>query len=158
MHFSIPDTQEFVDASSNTYVGYNVHINGLFHCTVRYKQLLNLHEQLVKDVDMSLPTFPPKKFFPLTINQQEERRLGLEKYIQTIGQNPIINSSELLNGFLLNAQQETVNGPFDNETLDVFLSNEYKVTINVSTRENSGQVLKVACTLFKRLTLTHIKV
>ncbi|KAK2582721.1 hypothetical protein KPH14_004991 [Odynerus spinipes] len=142
MHFSIPDTQEFVDASSNTYVGYNVHINGLFHCTVRYKQLLNLHEQLVKDADIQLPIFPPKKFFPLTVNQQEERRLGLEKYIQTIGQNPIINTSELLNGFLLNAQQETVNGPFDNENLDVYLSNESKVTINVSTRENSGQVLK----------------
>ncbi|XP_046825698.1 sorting nexin-17 [Vespa crabro] len=142
MHFSIPDTQEFLDAASNTYVGYNIHINGLFHCTVRYKQLLNLHEQLVKDVDIPLPTFPPKKFFPLTMTQQEERRVGLEKYIQTIGQDPVINSSELLNGFLLNAQQEAVNGPFENEYLDVFLSNDYKVTINVSTKENSGQVLK----------------
>lgn len=113
--------------------------------------MLNLHEQLIKDADVPLPTFPPKKFFPLTMTQQEERRVGLEKYIQTIGQNPVINSSELLNGFLLNAQQEAVNGPFENEYLDIFLSNDYKVTINVSTKENSGQVLKVFVYIIKNI-------
>ncbi|KOC70709.1 Sorting nexin-17 [Habropoda laboriosa] len=142
MHFSIPDTQEFIDAAGNTYVGYNIHINGLFHCTVRYKQLYSLHEQLAKDLDMSLPSFPPKKFFPLTTNQQEERRLSLEKYIQAIGQNPGINNSGLLNGFLLNAQQETIGGPSDNELMDIFLMNGSKIAINVSTGDHSGGVLK----------------
>ncbi|XP_076753254.1 sorting nexin 17 [Xylocopa sonorina] len=142
MHFSIPDTQEFIDASGNTYVGYNIHINGLFHCTVRYKQLYSLHEQLSKDLDISLPSFPPKKFFPLTTNQQDERRLSLEKYIQAIGQNPVVNNSGMLNGFLLNAQQETVGGPSNNEVMDIFLMNGCKITINVSTGDHSGSVLK----------------
>lgn len=110
---------------------------------MRYKQLHNLHEQLSKDLDISLPIFPPKKFFPLTINQQEERRLSLEKYIQSIGQNVAINNSEILNGFLLNAQEETVGGPSKNETLDIFLMNGSKISLNVSTGEHSGQVLKV---------------
>lgn len=123
--------------------GYNIHINGLFHCTVRYKQLHNLHEQLSKDLDISLPIFPPKKFFPLTVNQQEERRLALEKYIQSIGQNIAINNSEILNGFLLSAQQETVGGPSMNETLDIFLMNGSKVSLNISTGKHSGQILKV---------------
>ncbi|XP_060819635.1 sorting nexin-17 [Bombus pascuorum] len=142
MHFSIPDTQEFIDATDNTYVGYNIHINGLFHCTVRYKQLHSLHEQLARNLDISLPAFPPKKFFPLTTNQQEERRLSLEKYIQTIGQNPLVNNSGMLNGFLLNAQQETIGGPSNNEFMDIFLMNGCKITINVSTGDHSGSVLE----------------
>lgn len=142
MHFSIPDTQEFTNGAGNAYVGYNIHINGLFHCTVRYKQLHNLHEQLSKDLDISLPVFPPKKFFPLTVSQQEERRLALERYIQSIGQNVAINNSEILNGFLLNAQQETIGGLSESETLDIFLMNGSKISLNISTGEHSGQVLK----------------
>ncbi|XP_026671246.1 sorting nexin-17 isoform X1 [Ceratina calcarata] len=142
MHFSIPDTQEFIDASGNAYIGYNIHINGLFHCTVRYKQLYSLHEQLAKDLDIFLPSFPPKRFFPLTTNQQEERRLALEKYIQAIGQNPEINKSGMLNGFLLNAQQETIGGQCNNEVMDIFLMNGCKITINVTTGDHSDNVLK----------------
>ncbi|KAK9306931.1 hypothetical protein QLX08_002559 [Tetragonisca angustula] len=150
MHFSIPDTQEFID-TAGSYVGYNIYINGLFHCTVRYKQLHSLHEQLAKDLDISLPTFPPKKFFSLTTNQQEERRLSLEKYIQTIGQNPVVSNSEILNGFLLNAQQETIRDPSNNEFIDIFLMNGCKITINVSTADHSGSVLEV----YKNLRLSE---
>lgn len=123
--------------------GYNVHINGLFHCTVRYKQLHNLHEQLMKDLDIPLPSFPPKKFFPLTVNQQEDRRLSLDKYIQTIGQNTNINNSELLNGFLLSAQLESAADGIEDENIDVFLMNGTKINLDVSITENSGQILKV---------------
>ncbi|KAG5312402.1 SNX17 protein, partial [Acromyrmex insinuator] len=142
MHFSIPDTQEFIDSAGNTYIGYNIHINGLFHCTARYKQLYNLHVQLSKDLDMLLPIFPPKKFFPLTATQQEERRLALEKYIQSIGQNIAINNSEILNGFLLSAQQESVNGLSEQEILDIFLMSGSKISLNISPEEHSGKVLK----------------
>ncbi|RLU15864.1 hypothetical protein DMN91_011620 [Ooceraea biroi] len=152
MHFSIPDTQEFLDGAGNAYVGYNVHVNGLFHCTVRYKQLHNLHVQLSKDLDISLPVFPPKRFFPLTASQQEERRLALEKYIQSIGQNVAVNNSEILNGFLLSAQQETIGGPLEDEILDVFLMDGSKVSLNVSTAEHSGEVLKK---VYKHLRVTE---
>lgn len=110
---------------------------------MRYKQLYNLHVQLSKNLDISLPIFPPKKFFPLTPNQQEERRLALEKYIQSIGQNVAINNSEILNGFLLNAQQETVGDLSETEILDIFLMNGSKISLNVSTGEYSGEILKV---------------
>ena len=61
---------------------YNVHINGVFHCTVRYRQLHSLHEQLRRDLGGStLPSFPPKKLLPLSPTQTEERRVALEKYI-----------------------------------------------------------------------------
>jgi hypothetical protein len=64
--------------------GYNIHINGVFHCTVRYRQLHNLHEQLKKEYGANnLPVFPPKKLLPLSSTQLEERRAMLEKYIQS---------------------------------------------------------------------------
>ncbi|XP_011871922.1 PREDICTED: sorting nexin-17 isoform X1 [Vollenhovia emeryi] len=143
MHFSIPDTQEFTDGAGNAYIGYNIYINGSFHCTARYKQLHNLHVQLSKDLDV-LPIFPPKKLFPLTVAQQEERRLALEKYIQSIGQNVALNNSEILNGFLLNAQQETAcaDGLSEHETLDIFLMNGSRVPLSVSPGEHSGRVLE----------------
>lgn len=110
---------------------------------MRYKQLHNLHEQLAKDLDIPFPAFPPKKFFPLTVNQQEERRVSLEKYIQSIGQNTVVNNSGLMNAFLLNAQQETIGGLSDNEFMDIFLMCGYKIPVNVSTGDHSGAVLKV---------------
>ena len=61
---------------------YNIHINGVFHCTLRYRQLHSLHQQLSKELGAStLPPFPPKKLLPLTSPQIEERRISLEKYI-----------------------------------------------------------------------------
>ncbi|XP_011305611.1 sorting nexin-17 [Fopius arisanus] len=142
MHFSIPDTQEFVDNSGNSYLGYNIHINGLFHCTVRYKQLLHLHEHLTKETVHPLPPFPPKKLFPLTTTQQEERRQSLEKYIQTIGQNSTLNTSPLLTSFLLHAQQETSSKISIIESLDIFLQNNLRISLKVSTNESTTRVLK----------------
>lgn len=146
MHFSIPDTQEINDDNGSTFKGYNVHINGVFHCTVRFKQLHNLHEQLRKEYGAStLPPFPPKKLLPLTASQLEERRALLEKYIQSIGQDPRLVTSELLNGFLLSAQQETNCEKRQEMTLDVFIMNGYQISLNVFTTDKSEQVLIKAC-------------
>ncbi|XP_014598037.1 PREDICTED: sorting nexin-17 [Polistes canadensis] len=141
MHFAIPDTQELVDESNSIYVSYNVHINGLLHCTLRYRQFHNLHEELVKKFGPLLPAFPPKKFFPLTANQQEERRVGLEKYLQIIGQTSVIYSSELFNRFFFNAQQELVCGIWEDEPLEVYIKNSIQ-TLTFSSKLNSGQVVK----------------
>lgn len=107
-----------------------------------------MHIQLSKDLNVPLPLFPPKKLFPLTISQQEERRLALEKYIQSVGQNITINNSEILNGFLLNAQQETVGSFSENNVLDIYLMNGSKISLTVSTGEHSGVVLKVFALYF----------
>jgi sorting nexin-17 len=62
--------------------GYKLNINGEYHCTVRYRQLHSLND-LLKRICEGLPHFPPKKYWPLSANQIEERRSLLEKYIQT---------------------------------------------------------------------------
>ncbi|XP_043495664.1 sorting nexin-17 [Polistes fuscatus] len=142
MHFAIPDTQELVDESNNSvYISYNIHINGLLHCTLRYRQLHSLHEELVKKFGPLLPAFPPKKFFSLTVTQQEERRVGLEKYLQIIGQTSVIYSSELFIRFFFNAQHELVSGMWEEEPLEVYIDNSIQ-TFTFSSKLNSGQVVE----------------
>uniref|UniRef100_A0A3B5LFU6 PX domain-containing protein n=1 Tax=Xiphophorus couchianus TaxID=32473 RepID=A0A3B5LFU6_9TELE len=46
MHFSIPETEVRSGENGSSYVAYNIHVNGVLHCRVRYSQLLGLHEQV----------------------------------------------------------------------------------------------------------------
>lgn len=63
--------------------GFNIYINGSFHCCLRYKQLHSLHEQLKRSLlNLSLPQFPPKKLLTLTQSELEQRRIALERYMQ----------------------------------------------------------------------------
>jgi len=146
MHVSIPDTQECFEHIGSTYVGYNIHINGEYHCTVRYKQLHSLNEQLKKlHGSDNIPPFPPKKYWPLTQNQLDERRAQLEKYVQAVGQNSLLMSTDIFNVFLLTAQQESCEDQIKDVDIDVYLMNGYKVTVNVSSNDSSDAVLKRLC-------------
>ncbi|KAF5281169.1 hypothetical protein FQR65_LT14849 [Abscondita terminalis] len=146
MHFSIPDTKEFNDGNGSIFVGYNIHINGVFHCTVRYKQLHNLNEQLRKEFSPeTLPLFPPKKILPLTGGQLEDRRILLEKYIQTLGQDSRLVSSQLLIGFLLSAQQETTCEKKQEMKLDIYTMNNFQIIVRVLSTDRTEQVLLKVC-------------
>ncbi|KAM3967724.1 sorting nexin 17 [Aphomia sociella] len=145
MHFSIPDLQQFHDDNGLSYTGYNIYIDGFFHCTARYKQLLSLHEQLqAQNTFLKLPQFPPKKLF-LTSSQLEERRVLLEKYIQLVGQNPLLASSDLLITFLFSAQQETHSVKMHEVDIEVSLMNGYRIPLSVSSTDLSSTILDIAC-------------
>ncbi|EEB20430.1 Sorting nexin-17, putative [Pediculus humanus corporis] len=147
MHFSIPDCNDFKE-NGNSYTGFNIHVNGIFHCTVRYRQLHCLYEQIKKDFSLiasQLPPFPSKKILPLSGTQLEERRLQLEKYIQAVGQEPTLCNSELFNSFLSIAQQETSGLVIENTSINVFLMNGYKITLKVLTNERSDHILEKVC-------------
>lgn len=74
----------FYSFTFGLFKGYHIHINGNHHCTLRYKQLRHLHDQLRKIFSHdTIPEFPSKKLLPLTTLQLEERRLHLEKYLQS---------------------------------------------------------------------------
>ncbi|XP_014250419.1 sorting nexin-17 [Cimex lectularius] len=145
MHFSIPSTEE-CNGQGGTYTGFHIHINGEYHCTVRYKQLYNLCEQLKRiSEDENFPPFPSKKYWPLTPNQLEERRSQLEKYIQAVGQSYSTPCKELFNGFLLAAQQESTGERARGVSIDVFLLNGFKITVNANSNDRSNSVLENAC-------------
>uniref|UniRef100_A0A2K5YKT2 Sorting nexin-17 n=1 Tax=Mandrillus leucophaeus TaxID=9568 RepID=A0A2K5YKT2_MANLE len=144
MHFSIPETESRSgDSGGSAYVAYNIHVNGVLHCRVRYSQLLGLHEQLRKEYGANvLPAFPPKKLFSLTPAEVEQRREQLEKYMQAVRQDPLLGSSETFNSFLRRAQQETQQVPTEEVSLEVLLSNGQKVLINVLTSDQTEDVLE----------------
>nr|XP_060610800.1 sorting nexin-17 [Anolis sagrei ordinatus] len=150
MHFSIPETETRGgggggggDGGSSAYVAYNIHVNGVLHCQVRYSQLLGLHEQLRKEYGANVvPAFPPKKIFALTPAEVEQRREQLEKYMQAVRQDPLLGSSEIFNSFLRKAQQETQQIPTEEVQLEVVLSNGQKVKVNVLTSDQTEDVLE----------------
>lgn len=80
----------------------------------------------------------------MTQNQLEQRRISLERYIQLVGQDPIISKSELLRIFLLNAQQESSFIQSVEITLDVYLMNGYRTPVNCYTVDCTSKVLEKA--------------
>ncbi|MGH0180982.1 UNVERIFIED_CONTAM: hypothetical protein FKN15_005832 [Acipenser sinensis] len=143
MHFSIPETEVRSGENGSTYVAYNIHVNGVVHCQVRYSQLLGLHEQLKKEYGNNVvPAFPPKKLFTLTPAEVEQRREQLEKYMQAVRQDPILGASETFNSFLRKAQQETQQIATEEVHLDVYLSNGQKVKVNILTSDQTEDVLE----------------
>uniref|UniRef100_A0A8D0L100 Sorting nexin-17 n=1 Tax=Sphenodon punctatus TaxID=8508 RepID=A0A8D0L100_SPHPU len=105
---------------------YNIHVNGVLHCRVRYSQLLGLHEQLRKEYGANVvPAFPPKKIFTLTPAEVEQRREQLEKYMQA-------------GKWVYETQQI----PTEEAQLEVLLSNGQKVRVTILTSDQTEDVLE----------------
>jgi hypothetical protein len=140
-----------------SYLLYNVHIDGLYHCSLRYKQLLHLHQALSKKFGSSsggpahqqhpLPPFPPKKLLPLSASRIEERRQLLEKYLQNISQDKTIANSTIFNMFLLEAQRESTRlvEPEKHVHLDIELVNGQKIRLPIVTHDSVDSVLTACC-------------
>ncbi|XP_077990465.1 sorting nexin-17-like [Glandiceps talaboti] len=144
MHFSIPDTQDIKGEGNSTFTAYNIHVNGVFHCAVRYSQLHDFHEKLKKEYGNAVPgVFPPKKILSLTPMQVDERREKLEKYIQAVSQDTRLASGPLFNGFFLSAQQETQKQDAEDVQLDLYLLNGHKITVQISSTDQTDDVLEV---------------
>uniref|UniRef100_A0A8C0ITV5 Sorting nexin-17 n=1 Tax=Chelonoidis abingdonii TaxID=106734 RepID=A0A8C0ITV5_CHEAB len=133
----------FPELGAKGRLAYNIHVNGVLHCQVRYSQLLGLHEQLRKEYGANVvPAFPPKKIFTLTPAEVEQRREQLEKYMQAVRQDPVLGGSETFNSFLRKAQQETQQIPTEEVPLEVLLSNGQKVTVTILTSDQTEDVLE----------------
>jgi sorting nexin-17 len=63
-------------------------------------------------------------------------------FIFAVGQDPVLSKSHLLRTFLLNAQQESAFVETYESTLDVFLMNDYRITVNITTTEYTAKVLE----------------
>lgn len=145
MHFSIPDTQELKDSNGSAYQAFNVHINGVLHCSLRYSQLRDLNDQLRAEFPSAeLTDFPPKRMFSLKGDSLNERRLLLEKYIQSVGQCQEIWTSGMFATFLHKAQQETRREETIPVSLDVYLTNGAKVSIDINSTDQTNDVLENA--------------
>ena len=145
MHFSIPSTQEILDETGTSYSGFNLHVNGVLHCTIRYSQLYDLNERLKQEFSPeSIPNFPPKRFFAVKGVDLEERRLQLEKYIQEICQVQRFTQSEIFATFLSRAQQETQLEESVPINFQMHLMNGAKIKINIQSTDKTDVILENA--------------
>lgn len=143
MHFSVPDTVDLTDKTGSKYLAYNVHINGSYHCGIRYSDLYQFSEQLRKAFGPRISAkFPPRKLLSLTPVQVEERRDQLEKYLQSVCQDPVICSSSLFSGFFLNAQKESLKASPEDVQLDIYLMNGQKVALQIKSTDRTDDVLE----------------
>ncbi|UJR22230.1 hypothetical protein I4U23_025293 [Adineta vaga] len=157
MHFSIPDTTEISAKNSSNqqaYTLFNIHINGIHHCSLRYSQLRTFNDELQRlfpTAMANIDTFPPKKFFSLSAKDTEERRLSLEHYLQAIVQNRYIITSSYFKEFLLGAQCEI----FSNESIDgnekinltICLLNNHEIIVeNLSKNDSTSRLFDLCGT------------
>ena len=110
----------------------------------------SLHQQLKKElqpITFNIPTFPPKKMLILSQLQVEERRYGLERYLQLISQDTRLSQSLAFNGFLLASQQETHADPERTKEveLNVYLMNDQKITVRGWTVLQTQDVIEKVC-------------
>lgn len=152
MDFSIPDTTDITVKNNNNqqnYTLFNIHINGIHHCSLRYSQLHIFNDELhrlLPNAMVNIGAFPPKKFFSLSLKETDERRVLLEHYLQSIAQNKLIISSSYFNEFFLVAQRETFTRLNQQDTdkvnMKIYLLNEHELTIeNISINDCTTRVL-----------------
>uniref|UniRef100_A0A671RFJ4 Sorting nexin-17 n=1 Tax=Sinocyclocheilus anshuiensis TaxID=1608454 RepID=A0A671RFJ4_9TELE len=120
MHFSIPETEVRSDENGSTYVAYNIHVNGVLHCRVRYSQLLG----------------------DLLLKLKHGRNVLLFYFLPVVRQDPILGSSEMFNSFLRKAQQETQQIPTEEVQLEIYLFSGQKVKVNILTSDQTEDVLE----------------
>lgn len=143
MYYSIPSVAQVNDEDGSTYSTYEVHLNGVLHCAVRYSQLHKLNELLSKQFDVSqLFPFPPKKLFSLSNAEKEERREMLELFIQSISQSPEMSRCEVFMSFLIQAQKDTCHAKSGIVPFLILLADHSHMTIQIDRIEHTPEVLK----------------
>lgn len=153
MHFSIPTSSNITDSKDNTYTVYNLQINGVHHCSIRYSQLHHFNAQLKKDFNPSFFTlFPSKKLLSLSSAQIEDRRVELERYIQKISQVPEIVSSNAFTTFFLNAQKESMQEVDEEVDIAVDIPGACQLMVHI---HSTDQTMLVYQATVKQLNLPH---
>eukprot|EP01147_Barroeca_monosierra_P005267 gene5267-7046_t len=153
MHISIADLEEQTEVKEGRsikerYVCYNIHINGTYHCSVRFSQLSQLHDKLKREFGAGcLEKFPPKHFFYLNPEECNERRYLLQRWLQRIAQQPNIVKGNTFQTFLLNAQKEVQKAEESWVQLEVYLVNGKKVSVDILNIDQTDDVLETVCSV-----------
>eukprot|EP00794_Sanderia_malayensis_P011738 gene11738-12958_t len=128
MLFSIPETTISTDDNGSQFWMFHVHLNGVLHCKIRYRQFSELNNQLKKEFDDRVPTrqFPSKKLFRYReINWKNEDRCWNITY------RPLFKMATR------KAMSEEV-------ILDIYLMNGNKFAVNILSTDDTDHVLETA--------------
>lgn len=92
-----------VQCKNGRYTVYNIEIHLATRChriDRRYSEFHELHRVLKKSFQYVLPSLPPKKVNNLNKKLIEQRRTGLQQYLQNLLKNIGLNKAKELNDFL----------------------------------------------------------
>lgn len=148
LHLNVPETTRLYEPNGSWHDAFKIHINGAFHCTLRYSNLLKLHESLCKtynDHELKFD-FPPKKIkYLMSEKELEERRDMLEGYLRFLSQNHHIANSQLVSTFFREAQKETFlseNQDEINTQLTIYSPDGTKACVHCTPGDSSSLILE----------------
>ncbi|NWY07693.1 SNX17 protein, partial [Nothoprocta ornata] len=125
---------------------YNIHVNGVLHCRVRYSQLLGLHEQVGARRGAVLRAAgqccAPRGTVGRAGPWPDPRRPDPRPSRPAVRQDPTLGGSETFNSFLRRAQQETQQIPTEEVLLEVLLCSGQAVKVTVLTSDQTEDVLE----------------
>jgi len=150
----IPSTQNLIDKfdPTKTVTVYDIHVNGVFHASVRYSHLCTLHEKLIENFGFRLsgPDFPPKKIWrTLDAKAINERREGLAKYFQGLIQINDVARHFLLERAFLEFQVSSFNPSMQAVSVNVYLPDGHPVKLEVYADDSTSVVMKKLCRVIR---------
>ncbi|XP_067935561.1 sorting nexin-27-like [Watersipora subatra] len=102
---SIPDYQT-IDSGTDKFVVYNIYMSGKLLCSKRYSQFVDLHNSLKKQfLDFIFPKLPGKWPFSMSDQQLDNRRRGLETYIEKVSAIKVIAEHRYMQEFLASDEE-----------------------------------------------------
>lgn len=106
---TIPDYNWIDKNNGERYCVYNIYMAGRHLCSRRYREFLNLHNNLKREFsDFIFPKFPGKWPFSLSYQQLDSRRRCLESYIERVCAVRVIGESDIIQEFLTDYEDEHV--------------------------------------------------
>ncbi|KAK3771859.1 hypothetical protein RRG08_028767 [Elysia crispata] len=142
---SIPDCQ-YVDHYGDKHVVFNIYMAGRHLCSRRYREFDNLHNNLKREFpDFNFPRLPGKKLFTLSEQQLDQRRRGLEQYLEKVCAVRVIGESETMQEFLAAGDLDEEEGSSEVE-LKVMLPDKSVCVVTICRSDNTETVYKAVVT------------
>nr|XP_015213495.1 PREDICTED: sorting nexin-31 isoform X1 [Lepisosteus oculatus] len=143
MHFNIPVTEEKTDKFGGRYVVYNIYLEGLLLCKVRYSDMHKWNEELRRVFKDCVPGFPPKYFLAMTEKMQDQRRHLLEQYLQKVAEISSIATSGIFCSFFRKMQQGTFRIPERSVVQDVILPDGRKIGVEIRISDTAHTLMEI---------------
>ncbi|GFO24558.1 sorting nexin-27 [Plakobranchus ocellatus] len=142
---SIPDCQ-YIDHYGDKHVVFNIYMAGRHLCSRRYREFDNLHNNLKREFpDFNFPRLPGKKLFTLSEQQLDQRRRGLEQYLEKVCAVRVIGESETMQEFLAAGDLDEEDGNSEVE-LKIMLPDKSVCIVTVCRSDNTDTVYKAVVT------------
>ncbi|XP_067665177.1 sorting nexin-27-like [Haliotis asinina] len=136
---SIPDYHT-VEKDGEKFVVYNIYMAGRHLCSRRYREYDALHQNLKREFpDFNFPKLPGKKIFHLSEQQLDQRRRGLEQYLEKVCAVRVIGESEIMQEFLSADGGESDDANSEVE-LKVLLPDRSLCVVTVHRSDNADDV------------------